>query len=107
VIHPEITDYEVRRSLLLNNLPRSVQRLDALKARLLYLPLTTRAMLQAAEFWAEARKVGKPTADPKELDCDVLLAAQAQEAGGIVATENVGHIARFVAARHWRDITPS
>ncbi len=29
-------------------------------------------MLKAAEFWAEARRAGKPTADPKALDGDVM-----------------------------------
>ena len=31
-------------------------------------------MLRAAELWAQARRRGRPTADPKELDCDVILA---------------------------------
>jgi hypothetical protein len=35
----------------------------------------------------------------------IILAAQAERAGAIVATENVGHLARFVTAKHWRDIT--
>jgi hypothetical protein len=34
----------------------------------------------------------------------VILAAQAEEAGGIVATDNVRHLSRFVDAREWRDI---
>jgi len=45
-----------------------------------------------------------PTADPKELDADVILAAQALESGGIVATENVGHLGRYVTAKSWREI---
>ncbi|MFY9825596.1 MAG: hypothetical protein WAM82_29755 [Thermoanaerobaculia bacterium] len=32
------------------------------------------------------------------------LSAQALEVDGIVATDNVGHLARFVTARTWRDI---
>ncbi len=103
VILPEIADYEVRRSFLLENLTRSIERLDALKATLIYLPLTTDTLLQAAEFWAEGRRRGRPTADPRELDGDVILAAQAHQVGGIVITENVGHLSLFVEARSWRD----
>jgi len=104
VIIPEITDFEVRRNLLLEGLMESVQRLDQLKAVLTYLPLSTRVMLRAAEFWAQARKHGKATADPKELDVDVILAAQAHEVGGIVVTENVRHLALFVEAKEWQEI---
>src|SRR5262249_57739698 len=105
VILPEIADYEVRRGLLLEGLIASVRRLDQLKAVLTYLPLTTSTMLRAAELWAQARRRGTPTADPRELDGDVILSAQALEVGGIVATENVGHLGRFVEARAWREIT--
>ncbi len=105
VIIPEITDYEVRRNLLLSNLTKSVTRLDQLKQILIYTPLTTASMLRAAELWAEARRRGKPTADLKELDGDVILAAQALQVDAIVATENVGHLSLFVEAKHWRDIT--
>ncbi|MEG4573384.1 hypothetical protein QUA56_11920 [Microcoleus sp. N3A4] len=50
-----------------------------------------------------------PTADPKELDRDVILAAQCllvAEGGEevVIATTNVGHLSRFVDAREWRDI---
>jgi predicted nucleic acid-binding protein len=103
VIVPEISDYEVRRSLLLAQVTASVAKLDELCGRLEYEPLSTGAMRRAAELWADARKRGVPTADPKELDCDVILAAQALDVGAIVATENVGHLARYVVARHWRD----
>ncbi|HWE97350.1 MAG TPA: PIN domain-containing protein [Tepidisphaeraceae bacterium] len=106
VIIPEIADYEVRREFLAARLGFSISRLDVLKTQLIYQPITTTTMLTAARFWAEARRAGRPTADPKALDGDVILAAQAIEAGAIVATENVGHISRYVTARHWRDITP-
>lgn len=64
-------------------------------------------ILKAAQLWAEARRRGRPTADPKALDGDVILAAQATlvaEEGNevIVATTNVGHLSQFVDAREWR-----
>lgn len=102
---PEIIDYEVRRGLLAANMTRSVRRLDQLKTVLTYLPLTTDVMLEAAMLWAQARQHGQSVADPKELDGDVILAAQARQVGAIVATENVGHLAVFVQARSWRAIT--
>lgn len=104
VLVPEIADYEVRRELLRARKTQGLARLDILKNSLGYLPLTTPVMLKAAELWAQARNSGLPTADPKALDCDVILAAQALEKDGIVATENVGHLSRFVDARDWRDI---
>ena len=104
VIAPEIADYEVRRSLLLADLSPSVARLDGLKEVLTYLPLNTEVMLKAAELWAAGRKRGQPTADPKELDGDVILAAQALQVGAVIATENVAHLAQFVPARHWREV---
>ncbi|MEW6210266.1 MAG: PIN domain-containing protein [Acidobacteriota bacterium] len=106
IIIPEIADYELRRNLLLSGLSKSINRLDHLKVSLTYLPLNTGVMLKAAELWAEARKAGQPTADPKALDGDVILAAQALETGAIVATDNVDHLSRFVDARYWRDIAP-
>ena len=106
---PEIADYELRRELLRMKSDESVRRLDALKARLTYVPITTEAMLKAAEHWAAARRAGRPTADDKALDGDVILAAQCAlltQPGDelILATTNVGHLARFVDARSWREI---
>ena len=106
IIIPEIADYEVRRSLLLAELEKSVIRLNQLKYVLTYQPLTTEIMLKAAELWASARKQGKPTADPNALDGDVILAAQALQVGAVIATENVGHLSLFVDAKHWREILP-
>lgn len=107
---PEIADYEVRRELLRAGRTRGVARLDQLQATLEYIPLTTATMLQAAEFWAKARRQGQPTASDAALDGDVILAAQAnlqvvQGETVIVATTNVRHLERFVQARHWQEIT--
>ena len=52
---PEIADYELRRELLRMRSDESVRRLDALKARLTYVPITTAAILKAAEHWATGR----------------------------------------------------
>lgn len=109
VLVPEIADYEVRRELLRATKSAGLARLDRVKEALEYLPITTEAMVLAARLWAEARQQGQPTADAKSLDGDVILAAQALTAGVpadeiIVASDNVGHLARFIPAKHWRDI---
>lgn len=105
----EVADYEVRRSFLLRGLElrKALARLNELKEELNYLPLSTAQMLRAAELWAESWKKGQPTCDPKELDCDVILAAQALSvsAQAIVATDNIKHLGRFVDARHWDGIS--
>ena len=107
VMLPEIADYELRRELFRVGKVTGIRRLDQLKAAITYRPITTEVMLKAAELWAEARRRGRPTADPKALDGDVILAAQARlvaDEGNevIVATTNVGHLSQFVDAREWR-----
>lgn len=107
---PEIADYEVRRELLRANRQKGVQRLDDLKTAIGYVPITTAVMLRAAEFWAIARNQGFPTADDVALDADVILAAQAttlDEGLGevVIVTTNVGHLAHFVDARKWDEVT--
>ncbi|MGE0131330.1 MAG: type II toxin-antitoxin system VapC family toxin [Blastocatellales bacterium] len=108
VIVPEIADYELRRELLRANRRRGLSHLDRLIQQIEYLPLTTKAMRQAAQFWAQARQQGQPTAGDTTLDGDVILAAQAitlNESNVIVATANVKHIARFVPADLWQNIS--
>ncbi len=109
LVIPEIADYELRRELLRVNKTQGIARLDALKTTSLYLQITTKAMLKAAEFWATARKQGKPTAHEKALDGDVILAAQTfllSQKGyrAIIATTNPKHFEIFVSARLWRQI---
>lgn len=109
VLIPEIADYELRRELLRIGSRQGLARLDALATTLVYLPLTTAAMRLAAEFWARARRQGLATAAGAALDCDVILAAQASllsdgDTRVVVATTNVGHLARFVEAHLWNEI---
>lgn len=83
-----------------------IRQLDLLKTLIQYLPISTETMLKAAELWAQSRKAGRPTADPKELDADVILAAQPISVANeghevIIATTNVGHLSQFIDAREW------
>jgi predicted nucleic acid-binding protein len=109
VVVPEMTDYEVRRELLRANKSAGLARLDALKNSIGYVPITTEAMVMAAGFWADARRRGRPTADDRALDADVILAAQAtllasDEVEVIIATTNVGHLSRYARAQKWEEI---
>lgn len=104
---PEITDYEVRRELMRAGKVAGIQQLDLLKTLIQYLPISTAAMLKAAELWALSRRAGRPTAEPNALDGDVILAAQAILVANegnevVIATTNVGHLSQFVDAREWR-----
>lgn len=99
---PEIADYELRRELILNNLMDSIVRLDQLVQELRYLPISTPAMRKACELWADARRRGQPTASDPELDGDVILAAQALEVEGTVATTNIRHLSRYVPVEDWK-----
>jgi undecaprenyl pyrophosphate synthase len=68
-------------------------------------------MLLAADLWATSRQSGLATGDPKKLDVDVILSAQALTLGLptsdlVIATSNVSHISRFVPAKDWQSIKP-
>lgn len=112
-IVPCIADFEVRRELVRGNKQNGIQKLNLFNAAEPYrfLFLTDSALLLASDLWAKSRNAGTPTADPKELDCDVLIAAQAlgmglPESEFVIATVNVGHLAQFAPAKEWRDILP-
>ncbi len=109
---PEIADFEVRREFLRRRATTGILRLDALKATLDFHPITTSAMLRAAEFWALLRRGGIPTAGDEGLDADAILAGQADtlaQPGDVVviATTNVRHLGRFpgIDAHLWEMIT--
>lgn len=106
---PEISDYEVRRSLIKINSTKSLSKLDSLGMALNYIPINTPSMRKAANFWAQARNQGTPTAADNALDGDMVLVGQAHEieqtiGAVIVATTNVKHINLFTTAKLWSDI---
>jgi predicted nucleic acid-binding protein len=106
---PEIADYEIRRELLRDKKINGIKKLDELKSAIYYYPIDSEIMLTAAQLWAESRQRGMPTADDRELDGDVILAAQALQLQSkgyevTIVTTNVGHLAQFVAASHWQDL---
>jgi toxin FitB len=109
VLVPEIADYEVRRELLRAKKFKGITRLDELKRTMGYVPITTEAMLKAADFWAAARTGGRATAKDEALDGDVILAGQAAtlDVGSdelVIATTNVKHLSRFARAEMWSHI---
>lgn len=106
LVLPEIADYEVRRELVRAGLIEGAQRLDELGAGLGFVPVTSTMWRRAAELGADARNLGRPTAPDHALDGDVLLAAQALELSTenkevVVATTNITHLSRYVAAARW------
>ena len=108
---PAIVYYELKRELLRARKTLSVGRLDALvnAAPGRYLPLSDDALRLAAELWAQSRQAGRPTAESRALDIDVLIAAQALSFGAspaevVIATTNPRHLGQFINARHWEEI---
>src|ERR1051325_9461883 len=77
VIIPGIADYELRRELILHNKINGLKRLNQFCSTLEFLTLSPEALRYAADLWARTRKMGITTADPKALDADMILAAQA------------------------------
>jgi len=115
VVTSDLCDYEVRRGLLLASLRHpsveGLNNLNELSNILDFLPLTPSVMKCAAQLWAESRYLGQPTADEKNIDGDVIIAAQWQllkeEYRGqyiVIATTNVKHLQRFAEAKTWQEI---
>jgi hypothetical protein len=95
---PAIADYEVRRELVRAGKALGIGRLNVFNAASpnRFVSVTDTALLLGADLWARARNAGTAPADPKELDGDVLIVAQALDTGlapsdFIIATVNVGH----------------
>ena len=100
VLVPEIIDCEIAARIDRAGKTDSLKRLDSFNSanRDRYVTLTTRAMRLAAQLWSDIRKRVIPTADPHELDVDVILAAQALSHGIpvdeiVIATSNPAFVA--------------
>ena len=114
-VSSDICDYELRRSLILESFKydnkRSIKKLDDLQSIIDFFPVTSQILNYAAYLWANSRRQGQPTSDPKTLDADVIIAAQCQflqqEYRGqnlICTTTNVNHLSRFIEAHTWKNI---
>ncbi len=109
---PEVCDYELRREYLRRSSIKEAQialsKLNALIAAVDYVPIATPAMREAAQMWADSQNAGSPSTDPKRIDFDVILCAQAKLAASgrifMVATTNVRHLKRYVSADAWRNV---
>jgi hypothetical protein len=104
-----IADYELRREMLLNVNTNGIIKLNNLHATVGFDPITTSVMNQAAIFWSQARRMGKPTASDAALDGDMILSAHASLITSrghnlTVATTNVKHLDVFCNACLWTDI---
>jgi predicted nucleic acid-binding protein len=109
IVVPAIADYEVRRELERAGKASGIAELNTWNTE--YLPLSDSALRLASKLWAQARTAGTATADPKEIDGDVLIAAQAIDVGlptsdFVIATSNPGHLAQFVPCDLWTNIKP-
>ncbi|MEX1103254.1 MAG: PIN domain-containing protein [Dehalococcoidia bacterium] len=109
IVVPAVSDFEVRRELIRIDSRISLARLDRFVRTFRYEEVNTARWHIAAHLWADARNRGRPTADSKSLDIDVLVAATAislqSEGEVVVVTANVRHLSQFVDARLWSDIT--
>lgn len=86
--------------------------LNELRQLVKFLPVTQQVWQQAAEIWAEARRVGQPTSNEKNIDADMIIAAHwkilKQEFPGryvVVSTTNLKHLRLFAEAQEWQNIS--
>jgi len=107
---PEIIDYELRRKLLHIGYRQRQTRKWAREALVGldewvstgYIPLTTKALRLAADLWAQTRANGQSRGPEDDLDVDVILAAQARQAGGYILTTNEKHFRNIAEVFDWK-----
>lgn len=105
-------DYEARRGYLWKlgkhpDEPKALARLDQLCESREMCPISEAVLRKASRFWSEARRGGYSTAPERDIDWDVIIAAQATDLTAVVVTSSIAHISRYgVDARDWRDIPP-
>ena len=112
VVTSEICDYEVRREFIRIK-SVGLETLDDLRNVIDFLPLSTKVMKKAADFWAYARQNHIPTANDKNIDADMIISAQwsllTEEFPGravFIATKNIKHLKIFAQenAKEWINI---
>lgn len=109
---PEIIDYELRRKLLHLGYRQRQTRKWAREAlfgldkwvSIGYIPLTTKALRLAADIWAQTRASGQLRGPEDRLDVDVILAAQARQAGGYILTTNEKHFRSIADVFDWKAV---
>jgi len=109
---PEIIDYELRRKLLHLGYRQRQTRKWAREAlagldewvSIGYIPLTTKALRLAADIWAQTRANGQLRGPEDDLDVDVILAAQARQAGGRILTTNEKHFRNIADVFDWKTV---
>ncbi len=69
-----------------------------------YIPLTTKALRLAADIWAQTRATGQLRGPEDRLDVDVILAAQARQAGGYILTTNEKHFRSIADVFDWKTV---
>lgn len=103
-------DYELRRGYLWKldrheDEQKALTRLDELCKLLGVQPVSNNVLQDTARLWADARRGGYSTAPDRDVDWDVVIAAQAKEIPAIVVTSNARHIGRYgVDARDWDEV---
>ena len=112
VVTSEISDYEVRRELIRIK-SEGLPKLDSLREKIHFQPVTTDILKKAAELWAVTRQNHIKTADDKNIDADMIITAQwsllSEEFPGravLIATKNLRHLKIFAKenAQEWMNI---
>ncbi len=116
IITSEICKYEVKRSLILEQIrnksnSEGIKRLEELRNEIEFLSITGEELDIAAEIWAESLIQGIPTAPEVDINIDIIICAQFRVLKRnnpgryvVIATENVRHLNRFADALQFEDI---
>lgn len=112
-----VADYELRRGYIYalgqgNDARQSLAQLDDLCGLWEVQQISPRNLRDAAAIWADARRNGTPTASERDVDWDILIAAQAKEMAEqskgvrvVVVTSNATHLKVHGAdAKDWHEI---
>lgn len=117
IVVPAVADYEARRGYLSevdrkDDERKALERLNELCGLLGVQQVSAKNFVDAAAMWAKARRAGRLTSGERDVDWDVLIAAQANElteqtAGlrVVVVTSNAKHLKQHGAdAKDWSEL---